>query len=92
MLGSSGEDAPDGPACVATGVHLHHRSVGEMEPGDHDDVIAGAQAIERWPNIRVEHQPAVRRTLVALARGGGRFCHRRVDKTYRSEHEVRCHI
>jgi hypothetical protein len=36
-------------------VHLQDGSVREMQPGDHDDVVAGTQAIERRSHVRVEY-------------------------------------
>lgn len=54
-----GEHAMEGPAGVSARMHLSDVAVGEMQPGDHDDVVADLQTVERRSHVRVEHQPAV---------------------------------
>ena len=80
MLRTRGEHAANWPARIAPRVHLQDGSVREMQPGDHDDVVAGMQAIERGPHVRVEYQPAVRRAFVTLAWGRLRLGQRRFNK------------
>jgi hypothetical protein len=73
-------------------MHLPNGSVREVQPGDHDDVVARPKPVERLPDVWVEDQPAVRRALVALTRRGGRIGYRRLDPPDRSQYMLRFHI
>jgi hypothetical protein len=73
-------------------VHLQGGSVGQVQPGDHHDVVAGAQAVERRPHGWVEYQPAVGRAFVTLARSCLRLGQRRFDIPDGLQHEVMAHI
>ena len=58
-----------------------------MQPGEHDDVVAGFQAVDCGPYVGVEHQPTVRCALVSLACGLGRIGHQGFDPPDRAQHE-----
>ena len=71
------------PLAIPAGVHLPNAPVREVQPGDHDEVIAGSQPVESGPHVRIEHQPAVGRAFVALAWGGREMGEGRLDPANR---------
>ncbi len=80
VLRARREYASHGPAFVATGMHLEDRSVGLVQPGEHDDVVALAETVERLSEFGLDDEPAVGCTFVALTRGGAGFGHWRLDE------------
>ncbi len=92
MLRSRGEHAPNGSIRVPAGMHLPNGSIREVQPSDHDDIVARPKPVECLPDVQVEDEPAVRRTLVALTRRDGRIGYRRLNPPDRSQYKVRCHI
>ena len=44
---------------------------GTVEPRDHDDLVPRPNPVEALDSVLIEHEPGVRRTLVALLGGGG---------------------
>ena len=92
MLRSRREHAANGSIQVSAGMHLPNASIREVQPGDHDDVVARPKPVECLPDVWVEDQPAVRRALVALTRRDGRIAYRRLNPPDRSQYEVSCHI
>ena len=81
---SGGKYALHRSVSVTARMHLANVSVGEVQPRDYHDVVPGVQTGKRGPHVGIEHQPAVGRTLVALARSRGTIGESRLDPTNRT--------
>src|SRR5262249_33897330 len=68
VRGAGGEDAGKRSVRIAARMHLGHVAIGAVQPGDHDDVVAGRNPQEGARNVRVDFQPGVRRAFGALSR------------------------
>jgi hypothetical protein len=64
--GAGAEHSGQGQAGVVTRMHGLHVPAGSVQPGQHDDLGADLQIGRRNVHGRVQDEPGVRRTLVAL--------------------------
>ena len=65
------EDALLGVAQVAARMDPQHVATRAVEPGEDDHLVPGPDAVEPSATFGAEHQPCVRRSLVALLGGRG---------------------
>jgi hypothetical protein len=66
-------------------MHGQDVATGAVEPGEHDNLVAGAQVAEARGEPLLEHEPRVGRTLVSLSRCAGRIREWRLDTADRGE-------
>ena len=83
------EDALQRARLVASRVDLQDVAVAPVEPGEDDHVVARPDPVERLGDLRLEHEPRVRRALVALLGRRGEVRERRLHPPDRPSAESR---
>ena len=63
-----GEHAFLGSRRVAPRMDAQHVTIGEMKPGEDEDVVSDRQVPRGLADVLVEHEPRLRRALVGLSR------------------------
>jgi hypothetical protein len=63
-----GEHPGERDVRIAARMHLEHVAIGEVKPGDHDDLVARGQPAQRSLEPRIDVDPRVGRSLGTLPR------------------------
>ena len=68
-----------------------HISIGPVEPGEDEQLVARSNAPQGVEHLRIELDPRIGRTLVALLGGRLRIGQRRLHPADRSQLEGQCY-
>ena len=91
-FGRSGDrvlnDAGDRSVGIAAGVNSQNVTLCQVQPGQHQDLAARGEVLRGITHLRIENDPGVRSTLVALPRSLVRSGQRRFDYPDGSQQEA----
>src|SRR5688572_1110591 len=87
MRRASAEDAFGWPRRVAARMHGEHIATCAIQPGDQDEIVAGADVAQPRERFGLEHQPRLGRTFVSLPGCGVQRPQARRDAADRSDLE-----
>ena len=86
--GAGAEHSTLGIGGVVARVHSQDVAVGAVEPGQHDHAVPGPEPVESLEHARLEREPRVGRSLVALLRRGRPIRQGRLDPPDRDHLEA----